>query len=230
MGRPFIPPWVSSVLHIQTAKRQLERLQWKDLQDLPTIKRFLERVQENDGQFQYQNVTMASFNAGDDCVAEFYDHFKEPLSKAGLNGSLGALLDQWHHLLDYTKRYLEPSKTPYLFSLMNRVKTETRATLSENTLNNLVTIRAEDPELQDYYPTPAIESWLSTAHCQPNQKTRKYKSQGAAKKVEGFNRQFFNWREFKRGWGKQWKQRSRHRQRFKCINNRATVVHVNELE
>ena len=85
---------VSSVLHIQTAKRQLERLQWKDLQDLPTIKRFLERVQENDGQFQYQNVTMASFTAGDDCVAEFYDHFKEPLSKAGLNGSLGALLDQ----------------------------------------------------------------------------------------------------------------------------------------
>ena len=83
-------------------------------------------------------------------------------------------------------------KVERLFSLMNRVKTETRATLSENTLNNLVTIQAEGPEHQDYYPTPAIESWLSTAHCQPNQKTRKYKSQDAAKKVEGFNRQFFN--------------------------------------
>ena len=269
---------VSSVAHIQTAKKQLERLQRRDLQDLPTVKRFLEKVQENDGQFQYQNVTLPSFNAAkesakhtktmllgrikeametrlevaenkhvlmaatvlncegwerrnengeedlefaDDCVAELYDHFKEPLSKAGLNGSLGDLLDQWHHLLDYTKRYLEPSKTPYLrvwrrifdsgrsnewsmvlilvellfaipisnakverlFSLMNRVKRETRATLSEGTLNNLVIIRAEGPELQDYDPTPAIESWLSSAHRRPNQKTRKkYKSQGAAKK------------------------------------------------
>ena len=36
---------------------------------------------------------------------------------------------------------------------------------------------------QDYDPTPAIKSWLSTAHRRPNQKTRKkYKSQGAAKK------------------------------------------------
>ena len=156
----------------------------------------------------------------DDCVAELYDHSKEPLSKAGLNGSLGELLDQWHHLLAYTKQYLEPSKTPYLhvwrrifdssqrnewsmvlilvellftipisnakmdrlFSLMNRVKTATRATLSESTLNNLITIRAKGPELREYDPSPASESWLSSAHCRPNQKTRKeYKSQGAAK-------------------------------------------------
>ena len=143
-----------------------------------------------------------------DRVAEVYDLFKEPLSKAGLNGSLGDLLDQRHHLLDYTKRNLEPSKTTYLrvwrcifhsgrsnewsivlilvellfaipisntkverlFFLMNHVKTETRATLSESTLTNLITIRAECPELQDYDPIPAIESWLSSAHCRPNQK------------------------------------------------------------
>ena len=134
---------VSSVAHIQTAKKQLERLQWRDLQDLPTVKRFLEKVQENDGQFQYQNVTLPSIKAAkesakhtktmllgrikeaketrleiaenkhvlmaatvlncegwerrnengeedlefaEDCVTELYDHFKEPLSKAGLNG------------------------------------------------------------------------------------------------------------------------------------------------
>lgn len=47
-------------------------------------------------------------------VAELYEHFKEPLWKAGLNGSLGELLDQWHHLIEYTKQYLEPSKTQYL--------------------------------------------------------------------------------------------------------------------
>lgn len=157
----------------------------------------------------------------DGCVAELYEHFKEPLSKAALNGSLGELLDQWHHLIEYTKQYLEPLKTPYLrvwrrifdssrrnewnmvlilvellfaiptlnakvkrlFSLMNRVKTDARATLSESTLNNLITIRAEGPELQDYDPTPAIELWLSSAHCRPNRKARKnYKtSQGSAK-------------------------------------------------
>lgn len=34
------------------------------------------------------------------CVAEVYENFKEPLSKAGFNGLLGHLLDQWHHLLE----------------------------------------------------------------------------------------------------------------------------------
>ena len=152
---------VSSVAHIQSAKKQLECLHRIDLHDL------LEKIQENDGQFQYQNVTLPSFNAekesakhtktmllgrikeametrqevaenkyvlmaatvlnckgweedlefADDCVAELYDHFKEPLSKAGgLNGLLDDLLDQWHHLLECTKLYLEPSKTPYFDS------------------------------------------------------------------------------------------------------------------
>lgn len=48
-----------------------------------------------------------------DCVAEVYENFKEPLSKAGVNGLLGHLLDQWHHLLEYTKLYLQPLKTPH---------------------------------------------------------------------------------------------------------------------
>lgn len=55
-----------------------------------------------------------------------------------------------------------------LFLLMNRVKTDTRATLSESTLNNLITIWAEGPEPQHYDPTPAIESWQLSAHCQTN--------------------------------------------------------------
>ena len=62
------------------------------------------------------------------------------------------------------------AKVERLFSLMNRVKTDVRATLSDSTLNNLITIRAEGPELQDYDPTPAIELWLSSAHRRPNQK------------------------------------------------------------
>lgn len=140
---------VFSVANIQTAKKQLRRPQQKDLQDLPTIKRFLEEVQENDGQFQYQNVTLPFFNApkeftkhtktmflgqikeaietrlevaenkhvlmaatvlncegwerrnengeedlefANDCVAELYDHFKEPLSKAVLKWVTGRFI------------------------------------------------------------------------------------------------------------------------------------------
>ena len=58
-----------------------------------------------------------------------------------------------------------------------------RATLSEGILNNLITIRAEGPELQDYDPTPAIDSWLSSTHRRPNQKTRK-KYKNAAKMLK----------------------------------------------
>ena len=54
---------VSSVDHIQTAKEQLKRLERRDLQDLPTIQRFLGKVKEYDGQVQYQNVTLPAFNA-----------------------------------------------------------------------------------------------------------------------------------------------------------------------
>lgn len=157
----------------------------------------------------------------DDGITELYNHFKEPLSKAGLNGTVGDLLEQWHDLVTYTKRYLDPSRTPYLrvwrrifdssrrdqwsmvltlvellfsipisnakverlFSLMNRVKTDRRATLGESNLNHLVRIRLEGPAFQDYDSTPAIQLWLSSAARRPNQNIRKrYKSRDAVKK------------------------------------------------
>ena len=54
---------VSSVVHVQTRNEQLEPLQRRDLQDLQTWKHFLQKVQENDEQLKYQNVTLPSFNA-----------------------------------------------------------------------------------------------------------------------------------------------------------------------
>ena len=159
----------------------------------------------------------------DDVIAELYNHFKEPLSKAGLNGTLNDLLDQWHDLLNYTIRYLDPTRTPYLrvwrrifdssrraqwsmvlilvellfcipisnakverlFSLMNRVKTDCRASLGESSLNHLIRIRMEGPAFQDYDSTPAIQSWLSSAARRPNQKARKqYKSRDSVKKLK----------------------------------------------
>jgi hypothetical protein len=126
------------------------------------------------------------------CVAELNDHLQVPLSKAGLDCSFHDLLEQWHYLVEYTKRYLNPSQTPYLrvwrrifdsanrkkwnmvmilveilfsipisnakverlFSLMKRVKPDSRASLNESTLNNLIRICVEGPKFEDYDPTP----------------------------------------------------------------------------
>lgn len=263
---------------IETAKNQLERLERKNFEDLPTVNRFLEKVKEADGKYLYQNVDLPSFEEAkayvseaknvllarikdaiqsrlevaenplvqhaafvlntegwerrsedgkedlefaDGCLTELYDHFKLPLSNAGADGSLHDLLEQWHCLLQYTKRYLNPSNTPYLrvwrrifdsdrrndwsivlllvellfsipisnakverlFSLMNRVKTDSRATLSENTLNRLTRIRMDGPNLEDYDPTPAIKLWASSATRRPHQKRRKtYRPRKAGKR------------------------------------------------
>ena len=269
---------VSSIQRLETAKKQLERLEKKNFEDLPTVKRFLDKVEERDGQFYYQNVALPNFSAakesakvtkrnllgriteamqtrleaaenkfvlmaatilncegwkrkGDDgeedvefadnCVAALYDQFHEPLLNAGLDVSLGSLLEQWHDLVAYTKGYLDPSKTPYLqvwnrifsssrrdrwnlvlllvellfsipisnakvermFSLMNRVKTDSRASLGENTLNNLIRIRMEGPPIEEFDPTPAIQLWAISATRRPNQKGRRhYKPRESSKR------------------------------------------------
>ena len=38
-----------------------------------------------------------------DNVAELFNHFRKPLLKAGLDGSVVELLQQWHDLVTYTK-------------------------------------------------------------------------------------------------------------------------------
>lgn len=157
----------------------------------------------------------------DDCVTELYSHFQEPLSNAGLDGSLSDLLEQWHSVIEYTTRYLSPSTTPYLrvdgyliqvgakvracmvlllaellfsipisnakverlFSLMNRIKTDSRATLGESTLNSLVRISMECPKFEEYDPTSAIHLWADIATRRPRQKRRKkYKRKDSSKK------------------------------------------------
>ena len=269
---------VSSIQRLEAAKKQLERLERKRFEDLPTVKRFLEKVEERDGAFLYQNVALHSFQTAkesakvwnsmllrrikeamqtrmevaenkyvfmattvlncegwerknedgeeddgfaDDSVTELFQHFQEPLLKAGLDGSLNSLLEQWHDLVAYTERYLDPSRTPYLrvwrrifhssqkdewsmvlllvellfsipisnakverlFSLMNHVKTDSWATLGEDTLNHLIRIRMEGPPFEEYDPTPAIQLWASSASRRPNQRRRKhYKARESAKR------------------------------------------------
>ena len=47
----------------------------------------------------------------DNYVAALFDHFREPLLKAGLEVNLNSLLEQWLDLVAYTTRYLDPSRT-----------------------------------------------------------------------------------------------------------------------
>ena len=39
---------VSSIQRLEMAKKQLARLEWKNFEDLPTVKRFLDKVEERD--------------------------------------------------------------------------------------------------------------------------------------------------------------------------------------
>lgn len=50
----------------------------------------------------------------DNYVAALFDHLREPLLKAGLDVTLNSLLEQWHDLVAYATRYLDPSRTHYL--------------------------------------------------------------------------------------------------------------------
>lgn len=75
------------------------------------------------------------------------------------------------------------AKVERLFSLMNRVKTDSRAALGEETLNSLTRLRMEGPKLEEYDPMPAIQLWASSATRRPNQRKRKsYRPWEAAKK------------------------------------------------
>ena len=162
---------VSSIQCLETAKKQLACLERKNFEDLPTVKRFLDKVEERDGKFFYQNVVLPNFNDAmesakvskrmllgkikevmqtrreaaenkyvvmaatilnckgwerknengeedvefaDNYVAVLFNHFCEPLLKAGLDVALNSLLEQWHDLVAYATRYLDPSRTHYL--------------------------------------------------------------------------------------------------------------------
>lgn len=59
---------VSSISRIEMAKKQLDRLERKELEDLLTVKRFLSKVEEADGEVSYQDVVLHSFQAGKDCA------------------------------------------------------------------------------------------------------------------------------------------------------------------
>ena len=66
------------------------------------------------------------------------------------------------------------AKVERLFSLMNRVKTDNRASLSQSRLNSLLTICMEGPTLAEFNPVPAMTLWADGIQSRrPNQSRRK---------------------------------------------------------
>ena len=122
---------------------------------------------------------------------------KKPLKSSGLKGSIVDLLEQWHDLVPYTVKYVEPWKlddrkiwhqifnssrskewhlvlllielifvlpisnanVEHLFWLMNRIKTDGRASLSATRLNSLIRICMEGPNPVDFDPISSMQLW-----------------------------------------------------------------------
>ena len=267
------------------AKKGLKRIKKKDFEQLPTVKRFLERVKEDNGQYSFQDVKLKDFIRakeaakkvkdewvqlvsdsfdirldldqddstikfatvilntevwqssvineeaeepeqafGIEAMTKLYDLYRIPLERAGFSGSLSDLLEQWESLCEYTVKYLNPQSTDYrvtwrkifqssrrnmwslvlllvellfslpvsnakverLFSLMNRIKTDSRSCLSQKTLKNLILICMEGPDSDNFNAVPAMKLWSDTVKARrPNQKAkRKYKER--AKKTKPY--------------------------------------------
>ena len=250
---------VGSVSHVESVKKQLTRIEQKPFNQLPTVKRLLDKIQEEDGKYTLQGVVLKDYVNGllsterkkdhlvnavkdaigkrleddqdefssmsstflntqgwsvaedaeflDDVLEKLYEQYKKPLENAGFDGTVNDLLLQWHAIFEYTIKYLSPSSVDYrkiwhqlfvssrskewnlilllvellfclpvsnakverLFSLMNRVKTDSRASLGESRINSLLRIVMEGPTIDDFDPIPAIDLWATDAVRRPNQ-------------------------------------------------------------
>jgi len=55
------------------------------------------------------NCEAWDFGSGNESMDEVILHFQEPLKQQGLQVSQLQVVDEWHHMLDYTVQYLSPS-------------------------------------------------------------------------------------------------------------------------
>jgi hypothetical protein len=269
---------VASIENVEKTKRQLHRISRKELKELPTVKRLLQKIQERDGKYLLHDVVIRGYEravettakvkddliervknaieqrleedpedergelaallntagwvkAKDDAVEIFdqdverlYERYRIPLERACFSGTVGELLDQWHNLLEHALAYLSPERVDYrvvwhqlfncsrskewnailtliellfvlpvsnakveaFFSLMKRVKTDTRASLKEHRLNSLLRIVTEGPPTNEFIPTTAIDLWMrgTCTVRRPNQSYRSYKAREKKKIAE----------------------------------------------
>ena len=127
---------VSTIQRLETAKKQLDRLEGK-----------------------------VCWNSGMTWWLTRYDNWMDPSRTHYLRVwkriFTSSRKEEWNMVLLLVELLLSipisNAKVERMFSLMNRVKTDSRAALSEHTLKNLIRIRMEGPPLEEFDPTPAIQ-------------------------------------------------------------------------
>ena len=86
--------------------------------------------------------------------------------------------DEWKSILLLVKLLftlpVSNAKVKRLFSFMNRIKTDSRNSLSQQQLSSILRICMEGPTSQEFDPKPAMQLWSDgVGACQPNQSQRK---------------------------------------------------------
>jgi hypothetical protein len=77
------------------------------------------------------------------------------------------------------------SKVEKAFSTMNIVKTNRRTSLLSGTLDDLMEINAEGPDLENFCPDHAVQLWWSDSTRRPNQAPRKEYRKRSSSEAEG---------------------------------------------
>ena len=74
---------IASTSLIERAKKQLRRIEKKDFYELPTVKRFLDKVTETeDSRYTFQDVLIKNFEAAKESVNQMKNEWVELISNA----------------------------------------------------------------------------------------------------------------------------------------------------
>ena len=73
---------IASIENVQKTKRQLTRISRKELKELPTIKRLLQKIQEQDGKYFLQDVVIRGYERAVETTERVKDVLVERVKNA----------------------------------------------------------------------------------------------------------------------------------------------------
>ena len=176
---------------------------WQKIIDLDTAAATTQQEEEDsdpltaiDRVIEHFAVPLESANVD---VGEIKDEFEAMISYAAQFMSLSTMdyksvwwrlfhaptSAEWSNALSLAKLLfslpVSNGKLERLFSQLNLIKTNKRAALSDQALQDLLTLNASKVPLQDYSPDSAIQLWWDAKQRRPNQAQRKkYKQRSVA--------------------------------------------------
>lgn len=133
---------VSSISKIEAAKKQLKRLGRVDAHDLPTVKRFIDKVEEIGGKFTYQNVTLHSF----------------PTAKESLHQMKGEILA---NVTSSLENRLEMSENQFVLSASTILNCEGWERYDENSEEDIAFADDDLTSLYDHFKIPLVNAGLT---------------------------------------------------------------------